>query len=102
MHFKIKTAREFFDFLPGIWQINRKVISHHAHDLNFKAEGYGAFIPSNNEPDLILYSEKVNINNSEKSNVSIIGKQKYEYKYKLLKYINTLVMGNCFIKLIFL
>lgn len=77
----IKTGKQIFDFLPGVWKISRNVVSKVLYE-NIKANGYGAFIVSQNDHNIILYSEKVTIYNSG-LNTSGIGTQKYKYKYDI-------------------
>lgn len=87
----------FFYSLSDVWKITRNVICQTPHD-NLRAEGYGAFILSNDNPNLLLYSEKVNIYTHDKINT---GTQKYQYKYdpitsSVSKYFND---GRFFYKL---
>lgn len=83
---KTKAAKQIFDFLPGIWKIARNVVSQVSYE-NIQASGYGAFIVSTNDPNLILYSEKVTIckldPNASNLNASNFGTQKYKYKYDI-------------------
>jgi hypothetical protein len=64
-----------------MWKIARKVVSQVSYE-NIEADGYGSFIVSRDDPNLIFYSEKVTIRNLY-LNTSIIGKQKYEYKFDI-------------------
>lgn len=79
----------FFHSLPGIWKITRNIVSQIAHE-NLKSVGYGVFILPQDDPNLLLYSEKVKVNICGKINV---GTQRYQYKYdpatsSISKYFN--------------
>jgi len=75
----LKTAKQVFHFLPGVWKITRDIIPHTLHQ-SYKGVGYATFAVSPNTPELILYSEKVTFDGLE----SIIGTQKYKYKYDIM------------------
>lgn len=88
---KTKSAKQIFDFLPGVWKIVRSVESNILYE-NIKAHGYAAFIVSKDDNNLILYSEKVTVHNI---NMDIISNstQKYKYRYdpaklSISKYFN--------------
>ena len=96
---KSKIVKQVFDFLPGRWKIARSVASQVLCE-NIKADGDAAFIVSKDNPNLILYSEKVTIYNSA-LNTSLIAMQKYKYKHDIAtssisKYFND---GKFFYKL---
>ncbi|AVP87536.1 hypothetical protein phytr_5950 [Candidatus Phycorickettsia trachydisci] len=71
------TFHTLFRSLPGIWKITRNIISQIQHE-NLKITGHGTFITSHDDTNLLLYSEKVNVNVRGKVNT---GTQKYRYKY---------------------
>lgn len=70
-----KTPKQIFDFLPGTWDISRTMIAH-TTDSFHKAVGYGTFLISDHDPNIILYSEQLKMLNS-----ATIGTQKYSYHY---------------------
>ncbi len=88
---KTKTAKQIFDFLPGVWKITRNVESNVLYE-NIKAQGYAAFVVSKDDDNLILYSEKVTVHNINMETISNCA-QKYKYKYdptklSISKYFN--------------
>ncbi|WP_114910110.1 DUF6314 family protein [Cardinium endosymbiont of Sogatella furcifera] len=74
-----KTAKQVFDFFPGIWKIARHVTAKISKQ-NAIAYGYGLFTASEINPNLVVYSEKVAIHYLQ-SNTTHIGKQQYQYLY---------------------
>lgn len=86
------TSKQIFEYLPGIWKLSRKTSSQLKHRQGtssrgecIKADGYAAFLPTESDPNVILYSEKVIVYNfdlnNEKNHSGIEAKQKYTYKY---------------------
>lgn len=77
----MKDAQEVFDFIPGIWKIIRKIkfpLSQEKEDI--KVEGYAAFIKSQTEPNVVMYSEKVVVYNLDPTQ-KLNGRKTYKYKY---------------------
>ena len=72
-----KTPKQAFDFFPGIWKIDRRVTGK-IPVQNAIANGYGLFIASTMDPNLMVYSEKVAIHHC---NTTHIGRQQYQYRY---------------------
>lgn len=72
----MKTAKQIFDFLPGVWKITRAIILF-PETLHYpiKSTGVANFVLSQSNPNIILYSEKISISEST------IGTQLYQYKY---------------------
>lgn len=80
---EIKTAKQAFDFLPGLWRLTRNVKSQLLSE-KITASGYGMFVVFKDDPNLILYSEKVNLYNVN-LNIHASCTQKYKYKYDVSK-----------------
>ncbi|MCT4697093.1 MAG: DUF6314 family protein [Candidatus Cardinium sp.] len=76
-----KTAKQVFDFFPGIWKIARHVTAK-MPEQNATAHGYCLFTTSATKPNLVVYSEKVAIHYLQ-SNTTHIGKQQYQYRYDM-------------------
>lgn len=83
------SAKQIFDLLPGIWKLSRETIT----SLNqwqksgaecIRANGFAAFTASVNDPNLLIYSEKVTINSGNDNSAGLNGleaRQKYKYRY---------------------
>lgn len=72
----MKKAKQIFDFLPGKWDITRNFISlpqslHKPHI----ALGHAIFTLSEDDSNLLLYSEKITMSDS------LVGTQEYSYRY---------------------
>ncbi|MDG1436200.1 MAG: DUF6314 family protein [Rickettsiaceae bacterium] len=72
----MKKAQQIFDFLPGKWSITRNFISlpQSLHKTHI-ALGHATFTASEDDSNLLLYSEKITMSDS------IIGTQEYSYRY---------------------
>lgn len=75
----MKKAEQIFHFFPGTWKIERNILSQTPHE-NIIADGYATFTLCKDDLNVILYSEKVTIQNVC-LNTSNIGIQQYEYQY---------------------
>lgn len=75
------SAKQIFDFFPGVWKIARWVTAE-IPAQNAIAHGYGLFTVSKENPCLILYSEKVTLHPLQ-SHTTHIGKQQYQYIYDM-------------------
>lgn len=88
----MSTAKQVFDFLPGIWKISRRTLTplnkwqlSGAECIN--AEGYAAMTKVESDPDLIIYTEKVTIRDANETISGMngmIARQKYKYRYDTL------------------
>lgn len=81
-------AKQIFDNLPGIWRLMRQTTTPSGHWQNagaecIKATGIASFIISHEDPNLIIYSEKVVIQCSNDGNKisGLEAKQKYKYRF---------------------
>lgn len=80
-------AKQIFDYLPGVWRLIRQTTTSLDHWQNagaecIKATGFAAFTHSVDDPNLLIYSEKVIIENSlDRSMNGMEAKQKYKYRY---------------------
>lgn len=81
-------AKQIFDYLPGIWRLIRQTTTPLEHWQNagaecIKATGFASFIISYEDPNLIIYSEKVVIQSSNDDNKmnGLEAKQKYKYRF---------------------
>lgn len=87
---KMSSAKQIFDSLPGIWKLTRETLTplkqwQYSGAECIRANGFAAFIPSESDPNLLIYSEKVTIINSGNDNSNgmngMEAKQKYKYRY---------------------
>lgn len=81
-------AKQIFDYLPGIWRLIRQTTTPLEHWQNagaecIKATGFASFTISDENPNLIIYSEKVVIQTSNDGNKisGLEAKQKYKYRF---------------------
>lgn len=84
------SARQIFDSFPGIWKLTRETLTplkqwQHSGAESIRANGFAAFTPSESDPNLLVYSEKVTIHSG--SDVASVmngmeAKQKYKYRYE--------------------
>lgn len=82
-------AKQIFDSLAGIWRLVRHTTTPLEHWQNAGAEciratGVAAFILSDEDPNMLIYSEKVFIQNPNDATSPMSGveaKQKYKYRY---------------------
>lgn len=84
-------SKQIFDCLPGIWKLSRKTLTPLKSWQNSGAEcivanGYAAFILSKTDTNLLLYSEKVTVQNLNSidgipATSPTVAKQKYKYQY---------------------
>lgn len=85
----MSTSKQIFEYLPGIWRLSRQTLtSLKEWDRSgadcIKGNGFAAFIQPKDDPNLLIYSEKVTITVPDDSNSAMNGleaKQKYKYRY---------------------
>lgn len=83
------TAKQIFDYLPGIWRLSRQTITplkkwNNSGAESIKASGFAAIVPSQSNSNLLIYSEKVVVNNPDDSSSVMNGmeaRQKYKYLF---------------------
>lgn len=83
------TAKQIFEYLPGIWRLTRKTITPLTNWNQSGAEciqghGFAAIVPSTTDPNLLIYSEKVTIHNPDDDSSVMNGleaRQKYKYLF---------------------
>lgn len=83
------TAKQIFEYLPGIWRLSRQTLTSLKEWERSGAEcirgnGFAAFIHAENDPNVLIYSEKVAITVPDDQSSAMNGmeaKQKYKYRY---------------------
>ena len=68
----ISSRHVFQHVWPGVWQLSRRIVSPSQPDVF--AEGYASFRPSIDDPNTLLYSEKVSLAGGGE------GTQRYSYR----------------------
>lgn len=85
----MSTAKQIFEYLPGIWKLTRQTITplkqwEKSGAECIKGNGFAAFIPCDTDSNLLIYSEKITINIPDDDTNPMNGleaKQKYKYRY---------------------
>lgn len=85
----MSTAKQVFDFLPGIWKISRRTLTPLTKWQNsgaecINAEGYAAIFRVESDSNLLIYTEKLTIFDANGTNSGMNGmvaKQKYKYRF---------------------
>lgn len=84
-----KSAKQIFDFFPGIWKLSRRTFTPLKQWKNsggecINAVGYAAIVSNESDPNLLVYSEKVTIKDASGKNEALSGmeaRQKYKYRF---------------------
>lgn len=82
-------AKQIFEYFPGIWRLSRQTLTskqewEQSGAECIKASGFAAFTHAKDDPNVLVYSEKVAITVPEDQSSAMNGieaRQKYKYRY---------------------